>query len=246
MPIFRSDSDDDASLEIKGLTATSIGAIPVTQKGVPGGVASLGTDGRVPAAQLPNWSELLTANLQATDALAIQIENLPPPPTLTSLGGEPVGAEVRAKAYTDQKINAIATPTAAQVGAIANSEKGSAGGVATLGSDTRLVMAQLPAYPTWIALPLVLGWSNYAQGYADASYCKDPYGDVRLRGCIKGGGNGVIGNLPVGYRPTTHIGFRVLNAGNNAFIIVLSSGDLFLNCDSNANVHLNQIRFPLY
>ena len=36
------------------ITPTDIGAIPATQKGVASGVATLGTDGKVPTAQLPN------------------------------------------------------------------------------------------------------------------------------------------------------------------------------------------------
>ena len=38
------------------ITPTDIGAIPATQKGVASGVATLGTDGKVPTAQLPNMN----------------------------------------------------------------------------------------------------------------------------------------------------------------------------------------------
>lgn len=39
-----------------GVTAAQVGAIPASQKGVAGGVASLGSDGKVPAGQLPDMN----------------------------------------------------------------------------------------------------------------------------------------------------------------------------------------------
>lgn len=100
------------------------GAVPVEEKGVPFGVATLNENGLVPDSQLPfsEWTELLGANLAATDALAIQVENIviPPGPTLESLGAEAAGAELRARQYTDEEIAAIAfppTPTLESLGA---------------------------------------------------------------------------------------------------------------------------------
>jgi hypothetical protein len=63
--------------------------------------------------------KLLGANLAATDALAIQVESIKIP-TLADLGGEPRGAELRAKQYTDERFGAIVfpiAPTLASLGA---------------------------------------------------------------------------------------------------------------------------------
>ena len=87
------------------------GAIPLEEKGIAEGVAELDGSGIVPLDQLPPWGDLIGANLAATEALAIQIESLSAP-TLAELGGEPVGAETRANAYTDLKISEIPPPTA--------------------------------------------------------------------------------------------------------------------------------------
>jgi hypothetical protein len=99
------------------------GAIPLQEKGIPLGVATLDADGHVKDDQLIGsvLAELVGANMAAVDALANQVESIviPPTPTLTELGGEPAGAETRSKAYTDQKVGAIAfppTPTLTSLG----------------------------------------------------------------------------------------------------------------------------------
>lgn len=103
------------------------GAIPLGEKGIPLGVATLNEDGVVPDDQLPNvpddqlpnseWMELFGANLEATDALALQISghtsntSNPHQVTLAQIGGEPSGAETRANAYTDLKISELPSST---------------------------------------------------------------------------------------------------------------------------------------
>lgn len=87
------------------------GAIPLEEKGLAGGVAELDASGIVPEHQLPPWGDLIGANLAATDALAIRIEEFESP-TLAELGGEPAGAEQRANEYTDLKISEIPPPIA--------------------------------------------------------------------------------------------------------------------------------------
>lgn len=87
------------------------GAVPVAEKGVPMGVATLNQEGVIPDEQLPhsNWAELLAANLSAVDALANQVESIQMP-TLDELGGEPKGSELRARNYTDEKFGSIVFP----------------------------------------------------------------------------------------------------------------------------------------
>jgi hypothetical protein len=51
----------------------------------------------------------------------------------------------------------------------------------------------------------VNSWHNYAAGWANAGFWKDPFGIVHLRGLIGGGTMGVnVFVLPVGFRPAAH------------------------------------------
>lgn len=112
------------------------GAIPLEEKGIPLGVATLDADGIVPDAQLlgSGLADLVAANMEAVDALADQVSSIPPFPTLASLGAEPIGAETRAKTYTDEEILQIQEElNMAIANAIGNAFK--AGVQFVLGSD---------------------------------------------------------------------------------------------------------------
>ncbi len=154
-----------------GVTAAQVGAIPTSDKGAAGGVATLDEGGRVPAAQLPSYVDDVLeydgrVNFPETGEggkIYVDLQN-----GLTyrwsgseyveiskSLAiGETDGTAFSGKAgkqlrdamntHIDSRINPHAV-TAAQVGAIPTSDKGAAGGVATLGSDGKVPAAQLPA-----------------------------------------------------------------------------------------------------
>ncbi|MEV6399628.1 hypothetical protein AB0M39_33420 [Streptomyces sp. NPDC051907] len=97
------------------LDAADVGAIPVAGKGVANGVASLGADGKVPAAQLST-----------------------PTDVVTSVNGESGPA---------------VTLSAADVGAVAMSEKGAVNGVATLDASGDVPVAQIPSLSgTYVAV----------------------------------------------------------------------------------------------
>lgn len=49
-----------------GVTAAQVGAIPTSQKGVASGVATLGSDGKVPTGQLPEISSVKSATVTLT------------------------------------------------------------------------------------------------------------------------------------------------------------------------------------
>ena len=102
-----------------GVTAAQVGAIPASQKGAAGGVASLGSDGKVPAGQLPDMDYDPAGSAQTVQ------NNL--------------------NTHTKNKSNPHGV-TAAQVGAIPASQKGAAGGVAELDSAGKVPAAQLPSY----------------------------------------------------------------------------------------------------
>lgn len=103
------------------LTATHVGAIPAAAAGAAGGVATLGADGRVPAAQLP------------TTTGGGAVESVNDRTGRVQLDAAAVGAAP-----------ATHTHTAAQVGAIATTARGAANGVASLDGAGRLPVAQLP------------------------------------------------------------------------------------------------------
>ena len=122
------------------------GAIPLEEKGIALGVATLNEDGVVPDDQLPNseWMELLGANLEATDALALQISghtsdtSNPHAVTLAQIGAEPSGAEIRANSYTDLKISELPSgtpPTLESLGAEAAGTAAAAIAAHTAGAD---------------------------------------------------------------------------------------------------------------
>lgn len=106
------------------LDAAAVGAVATTAVGAPGGVATLGPDGKVPAGQLPATSG--GSAVEAVNGLTGRVQ----------LDAAAVGAAP-----------ATHTHTAAQVGAIAATARGAAGGVASLDASGRVPAAQLPAVP---------------------------------------------------------------------------------------------------
>ncbi|MFI1182620.1 hypothetical protein ACH4UT_24115 [Streptomyces sp. NPDC020799] len=103
------------------LTATDVGALPATAAGAAGGVATLGTDGKVPAAQLPASSG--GGAVESVNSMTGRVQ----------LDAAAVGAAPAAH-----------THTAAQVGALPTTARGAAGGVAALDAAGKVPAAQLP------------------------------------------------------------------------------------------------------
>ncbi|MCY0959593.1 hypothetical protein [Streptomyces sp. H27-H5] len=122
------------------LTAADVGAIPATAAGAANGVAQLGTDGKVPAAQLPTSSgggAVSSVNTQTGDVV---------------LAAADVGAATAGH-----------THTAAAVGALATTARAAANGVASLDASTRLPIAQVPtAVPKNVWTPQALGFQAWA------------------------------------------------------------------------------------
>lgn len=101
------------------LTAAQVGAVPSSAAGAAGGVATLGGDGKVPAAQLPPS----TGAVQSVNGYSGVVTL-----AATDVGAAPVSH----------------THTAAQVGAIATTARGAVNGVASLAADGRVPTSQLP------------------------------------------------------------------------------------------------------
>lgn len=122
------------------LAAADVGAIPATAAGAANGVAQLGTDGKVPAAQLPTSSGGgAVASVNGYTGVVV-------------LAAGDVGAATAGH-----------THTAAAVGALATTARAAANGVASLDSTTRIPIAQMPtavAKNTWT--PQALGFQAWA------------------------------------------------------------------------------------
>lgn len=102
----------------------------------------------------------------------------------------------------------------------------------------------------WIALPFQNGWGNYPDAmWADAAYCKDPFGWVHFRGLISGGtatNETVITTLPVGYRTPTGQGHHQSVVTNGAwnFVRIRDTGTIVCGSGiSNAWIDISTIRY---
>lgn len=108
-------------------------AIPTSEKGAPNGVATLGADSIVPTAQLPPFETPGTAS----GLLALHTSAVDP--------HSQYATDTDLANHAGNTSNPHAT-TAAQVGAIATSQRGAANGVASLGADLIVPTIQLPPF----------------------------------------------------------------------------------------------------
>jgi len=79
----------------------------------------------------------------------------------------------------------------------------------------------------WIAPTLLNGWVNFSTPHEEAGYRKTPWGEVQLRGSIKGGtttGGTVLLNLPANYRPVKTRVFTGQYAGAAAGRVDVEAG----------------------
>lgn len=174
----------------------NLGGISSASKGIPFGVAPLGADGKISPIYLPPGSGgggssvvfpitiaqggtgALDAATARTNLGAITLADLPPYPTLASLGA------VANSVFIDA-VNALIPAMAI----------GAANGVAPLGSDSLIPSSFLPPYPTLASLEAVAN-STYIAGLAlklDASQRNAPSGVAGL----DGDGLVAIGQIPL-------------------------------------------------
>lgn len=121
--------------------------IPNSQKGVAGGVATLGSDGKVSSTQLPEMNYIPTsqkgaasgvASLDATGKLE---ETQKPDYTASEVGAVPTTRTVNGK-----ELSSDVTLTAMDIGAVDSDTVGQPGGVATLDGNGKLTASQKPTY----------------------------------------------------------------------------------------------------
>lgn len=107
-------------------------------------------------------------------------------------------------------------------------------GAASLASDPIAALnGARTGAEVWNALTLNTPWTNRGAGFPVTSYrnVAAPYKSVQLVGQLTVGGaasGSVIGTLPVGYRPTTAVGFPAANDGAAAGVLieVETNGDI--------------------
>jgi hypothetical protein len=200
-------------------TAAQVGAISTGEKGTANGVASLNSNGIVPTAQLPAFEPAGTAS----GTMNAHTSALDP--------HSQYATDIDLLSHTGSTSNPHAT-TAAQVGAIASTEKATASGVATLAADGFLTSAQVrnPTTGGWVAATLLNGWTNFGNGFANAEYRLWSDGWVELRGLIARATPPAAASdiliLPVGYRPSQSIIYPANGTHLFAAIYLLSSGEL--------------------
>jgi hypothetical protein len=155
------------------LTASSVGAVPTTEKGAANGVASLGADGKVPSAQLPAASgggAVSSVNTKTGDVVLVASDV--GAVATTALGA----ASGVATLDSGSKVPTAQIPSLTST-YVAVSTRGVANGVATLDASADVPIAQIPdtARNTWT--PQALGfkaWSCDPGGVANpaAKYLK--------------------------------------------------------------------------
>ncbi len=134
-------------------TASEVGAIPSTDKGVNGGVATLGNDGIVPSNQLPAMFDGDYNSLTNKPTLGTAAAKDVPSAGNASLTEVVMGSDSRLSddrnakdVYPWAKAATKPTYTATEVGAIPSTDKGANGGVAELDANGLVPVSQLPSY----------------------------------------------------------------------------------------------------
>lgn len=91
-------------------------------------------------------------------------------------------------------------------------------------------------------------WVNYAAGYEEAGYWKDPWGVVHLCGTVKNGTiNTPIFTLPGGYRPKAREMFVNQAGADTGFRLdVSAAGDVIPVNGTNGYVSLSGITFRAF
>jgi hypothetical protein len=98
----------------------------------------------------------------------------------------------------------------------------------------------------WIPFPFATGWANYANGWTSVAYRKDSQGVVWLSGLSnRTGGTGLIGTLPVGYRPARTQIFKSIQTTDSITRIDVNADGTVNSLDTLGNGYhnLNGIKF---
>lgn len=96
-------------------------------------------------------------------------------------------------------------------------------------------------------VPFQNSWENYGGTNASASYYKDAFGRVHLKGTIKTGVSGTVAfTLPAGYRPQEAEIFAVVANGALGVVTVNPDGTVLISTGSATYTTLSGITFRAF
>ena len=96
-------------------------------------------------------------------------------------------------------------------------------------------------------IPFQNSWVNFGGTNASASYYKDPFGRVYLKGTIKTGASGTTAfTLPAGYRPQEAEIFPVVANGAFGLVTVNPDGTVSITTGSSTYTTLSGISFRAF
>lgn len=151
------------------VTAAQVGAIPTTEKGVANGVATLGSDGKVPSTQLPemNYDPAgSAAGVQANLTAHINNRNNPHQVTASQIGAVPTARTVNGKPLTGNISLTAGDVGAATKGYVDNAVSSAAGCkmqiVSYNGDDT--YDEDNPTSVTFDFVPQIVGFLGWISG----------------------------------------------------------------------------------
>lgn len=114
---------------------------------------------------------------------------------------------------------------------------------------TRLEKIPTPEIEAWQNATLQNSWVNFSVSYSPASYYKDPFGIVHIRGYISGGvttANTTLFTLPSGYRPEYNYTVPVYSQGSTnslGFVTVAANGNVSIASGNNTLFIIDNIHF---
>lgn len=231
----------------------------------PNGVATLGVDGKVPAAQLPAYVDdvLEYATASAFPAIGeagkiyVALDT-----NLTYRWGGSAYVEIsqslalgetsstayrgdRGKtAYDHSQTTGNPHGTSKADLGLGNVDNTSdANKPISTATQTALDLKANKSQPAFTEATLLNGWSNHSVWFPSAGYMKDEFGFVVLTGLVKDGTSNHVFTLPAGYRPSKYTMFPVVAADAYGTIGIETDGSVYVRNGSYGFVSLDNIRF---
>ena len=79
----------------------------------------------------------------------------------------------------------------------------------------------------WIPVTFQNSWVNFGGGYETAAYTKDAFGNIHIKGSIKGGASGSVAfTLPANYRPLERMVYANYVGSVPGYIEIDAAGNL--------------------
>lgn len=255
-----------------GELLTAMGAVSSGLLGQPNGVATLGSDGKVPTAQLPD-AVLGALRYQGTWNASTNSPTIPAAASsnrghyyvvavagTTSVGGETdwqVGdwlvssGTVWGKVDNSDKVSSVAGKTGAVT--LVKGDVGLGNVDNTSDANKPVSTAQQAALDqkanktqmAYVAPTLLNGWANHSEWFPAAGYMKDELGFVHLTGLVRDGTAAHIFTLPAGYRPSKYTMFPVVAADAYGTVGIEVDGNVYLRNGATGFVSLDGILFKV-